>query len=91
MAVRAGPAGPLLMVMRYRRAVEKLRVLAEACESVRNWPPEDPFLLEAYVFRAVLESAADRRGHAGIAEIVGDDQRPAPQPVRRLVTACGTG
>jgi hypothetical protein len=32
------------MVMRYRRAVEKLRILAEACESVRNWPPEDPFL-----------------------------------------------
>jgi hypothetical protein len=43
--------------MRYRRAVEKLRTLAEACESVKNWPPEDPFLLEAYVFGDVLEGA----------------------------------
>jgi hypothetical protein len=45
------------MVMRYRRAVEKLRILAEACESVRNWPPEDPFLLEAHVFGDVLTGA----------------------------------
>jgi hypothetical protein len=43
--------------MRYRRAVEKLRILAEACDSVKNWPPEDPFLLEAYVFGDVLEGA----------------------------------
>ncbi len=43
--------------MRYRRAVEKLRILAEACESVKDWPPEDPFLLEAYVFGDVLEGA----------------------------------
>lgn len=43
--------------MRYRRAVEKLRALAEACESVKNWPPEGPFLLEAYVFGDVLEGA----------------------------------
>jgi hypothetical protein len=43
--------------MRYRRAVEKLRTLAEACESVKNWPPEDPFLLAAYVFGDVLEGA----------------------------------
>jgi hypothetical protein len=40
--------------MRYRRAVEKLRILAEACESVKGWPPEDPFLLEAYAFGDVL-------------------------------------
>jgi hypothetical protein len=46
-----------LFVTRYRRAVEKLRTLAEACESVKNWPPEDPFLLEAYVFGDVLEGA----------------------------------
>jgi hypothetical protein len=45
----------IIGVMRYRRAVEKLRILAEACESVKNWPPEDPFLLEAYVFGDVLE------------------------------------
>jgi hypothetical protein len=43
--------------MRYRRAVEKLCILAEACESVKNWPPRDPFLLEAYVFGDVLEGA----------------------------------
>ncbi len=43
--------------MRYRRAVEKLRALAEACESVKGWPPEDPFLLEAYVFGDVLRGA----------------------------------
>lgn len=40
--------------MRYRRAVEKLRELAQACEEVKNWPPEDPFLLEADVFGGVL-------------------------------------
>jgi hypothetical protein len=45
------------MAMRYRRAVEKLSILADACESVKNWPPEDPFLLEAYVFGAVLDGA----------------------------------
>jgi hypothetical protein len=43
--------------MRYRRAVEKLRILSEACESVKNWPPGDPFLLEAYVFGEVLDGA----------------------------------
>ena len=43
--------------MRYLRAVEKLRILAEACDSVKGWPPEDPFLLEAYVFGDVLQGA----------------------------------
>lgn len=43
--------------MRYRRAVEKLRILAEACESIKRWPPEDPFLLEAYMFGDVLRGA----------------------------------
>jgi len=43
--------------MRYRRAVEKLQILAEACESVKNWPPGDPFLVEAYVFGDVLDGA----------------------------------
>jgi hypothetical protein len=51
------PGTPLLFVVRYRRAAEKLRTLAEACESVKNWPPGDPFLLEAYVFGDVLEGA----------------------------------
>jgi hypothetical protein len=43
--------------MRYRRAVEKLRELAQACESVKGWPTEDPFLLAAYVFGDVLRGA----------------------------------
>ncbi len=41
--------------MRYQRAVEKLRILAAACESVKGWPLEEPFLLEAYVFGEVLQ------------------------------------
>jgi hypothetical protein len=42
--------------MRYKRAVEKLRILADACESVKDWPPEgDPFWLEAYVFGEVMQ------------------------------------
>ncbi len=43
--------------MRYRRAIEKLQALAEACESVKDWPPEDPSLLEAYVFGDVVQGA----------------------------------
>jgi hypothetical protein len=27
----------IMVVMRYRRAVEKLRILAEACDSVKNF------------------------------------------------------
>ncbi len=41
--------------MRYQRAVQKLRALADACEST-NWI-EEPFLLEAYVFGDVLRGA----------------------------------
>jgi hypothetical protein len=44
--------------MRYRRAVEKLRLLAEGCERVGDWPPEDePFLVSMYAFGDVLEGA----------------------------------
>jgi hypothetical protein len=43
--------------MRYRRAVEKLQILADACEQVKKWPLEEPFLLEAYAFGKVLEGA----------------------------------
>ena len=43
--------------MRYRRAVEKLRELAGACNRVKDWPPEDPFLVSAYVFGDMLEGA----------------------------------
>ena len=43
--------------MRYRRAIEKLQAFAAACESVKGWPPGNPFLLEAYVFGDVLQGA----------------------------------
>ena len=44
--------------MRYKRAVEKLRLLAEECKRVGDWPPEDePFLVSMYAFGDVLEGA----------------------------------
>lgn len=43
--------------MRYRRAVEKLSELADRCEQAKRWPPDEPFLLEAYVFGEVLAGA----------------------------------
>jgi hypothetical protein len=43
--------------VRYRRAVEKLQELARACERVKDWPPEDPFLVSAYVFGDALDGA----------------------------------
>jgi hypothetical protein len=48
-----GDSGKIVAV-RYRRAVEKLRILAEACEEIKSWPPGDPFLLEAHAFGEVL-------------------------------------
>jgi hypothetical protein len=30
--------------MRYRRAIEKIRILAEACEGFKRFPSEEPFL-----------------------------------------------
>lgn len=41
--------------MRYRRAIEKLQTLAQACEDSKRFPSEEPFLLEAYVFGDVLQ------------------------------------
>jgi hypothetical protein len=43
--------------MRYRRAVEKLRALGEACTSSTRLPLDEPFLREAYVFGEVLAGA----------------------------------
>ncbi|AQZ66865.1 hypothetical protein BKM31_40305 [[Actinomadura] parvosata subsp. kistnae] len=43
--------------MRYGRAVERLRMLAEACEQTRRLPAEEPFLREAYVFGGLVEGA----------------------------------
>jgi hypothetical protein len=41
--------------MRYRRVAEKLRELADACQSTSRLPVEEPFLCEAYVFGDVLD------------------------------------
>jgi hypothetical protein len=41
--------------MRYARAVEKLRLLAEECQRASRWPPDDPFVRAAYAFGDVLD------------------------------------
>jgi hypothetical protein len=44
--------------MRYKRAVEKLRLLAEGCQEIGDWPPwGEPYLVEMYTFGAVLDGA----------------------------------
>lgn len=43
--------------MRYRRAIEKLHLLASACQSTTRLPVHEPFLHEAYVFGDVLDGA----------------------------------
>jgi len=42
--------------MRHRRAVEKLRILAETCERVKLfWFDTEPFLKAVYAFGEVLD------------------------------------
>jgi hypothetical protein len=44
--------------MRYKRAVEKLRILAETCERVKIfWFDTEPFLKALYAFGEVLDGA----------------------------------
>ena len=44
--------------MRYKRAVEKLRVLAETCERVKTfWFDTEPFLKAVYAFGEVVDGA----------------------------------
>jgi hypothetical protein len=44
--------------MRYQRAVEKLRILAEACERVKFfWFDTEPFLKAVYAFGEVVDGA----------------------------------
>ena len=44
--------------MRYQRAVEKLRILAEACERVKFfWSDTEPFLTAVYAFGEVVDGA----------------------------------
>jgi hypothetical protein len=46
-----------MVSMRYRRAVEKVRELADACQSTTRLPVDEPFLCEAYVFGDVVAGA----------------------------------
>lgn len=43
--------------MRYTRAVQRLRLLADACQATTRMPLDKPFLHEAYVFGEVLDGA----------------------------------
>ena len=44
--------------MRYKRAVEKLRILAETCERVKMfWFDTEPFLKAVYAFGEVVDGA----------------------------------
>jgi hypothetical protein len=43
--------------VRYRRAVERLRMLAKGCEQTKRLPADEPFLREAYVFGQLLDGA----------------------------------
>jgi len=54
--------------MRYARAVEKLRLLAQACERFGGWPSQDEsFLVEMYAFGDVLEGA----GQMEVVQVAG--------------------
>ena len=56
--------------MRYKRAVEKLRLLAEGCEEIGYWPPwDEPYLVEMYAFGPVLEGA-DPLDEAEVAGVI---------------------
>jgi hypothetical protein len=46
-----------MVAVRYRRAVEKLEILAARCQWTTRLPIDEPFLQEAYVFGAVLDGA----------------------------------
>ena len=45
-------------VMRYKRAAEKLRIVAETCERVKTfWFDTEPFLKAVYAFGEVMDGA----------------------------------
>jgi hypothetical protein len=69
-------------MMRYRRAVQKLRILAEACQHTTGWPPEEPFLRAAYVFGEVLDGAdpVDRLEVAFVLNLPPEEVRWAAHP-----------
>lgn len=45
------------MTVRYLRAVERLRFLADRCQWTTRLPLDEPFLQEAYVFGEILDGA----------------------------------
>ena len=50
--------------MRYERAVEKLRILAEACEHVKPfWFDTEPFLKAVYACGEVVDGAGAALAH----------------------------
>lgn len=52
--------------MRYKRAVEKLRILAETCERMKIfWYDTEPFLKAVYAFGEVLDGARPARRRSG--------------------------
>jgi len=65
--------------MRYRCGVEKLRILAEACQHTTRWPPppDEPFLREAYVFGEVLDGA-DPIDHLEVALVLNLPSEEVP-------------
>jgi len=70
--------------MRHKRAEAKLRLLAEGCEGIGHWPPEDELYLAAMsAFGDVLEGTdpAGSRTRDGATEWSGRDRaggRTAP-------------
>jgi hypothetical protein len=63
--------------MRYRRAVERLRMLAEACQQARTWPPDEPLLREAWVFGEVLDGD-DPVDHVKVAMVLNLPSEEVP-------------
>lgn len=63
--------------MRYGRAVEKLRTLAEACQHTTRLPLEEPFLREVYVFGELLDGA-DPIDHLKLAFVLNLPQAEVP-------------
>jgi hypothetical protein len=63
--------------MRYRRAVERLRILADACQHTTRWPDEEPFLREAYVFGEV-QNGDDPVDHVKVAMVLNLPSEEVP-------------
>ena len=81
--------------MRYKRAVEKLRVLAETCERVKMfWFDTEPFLTAVYAFGEVADGAdpLDAVQVAVAINLSPEESRgnPAPKAPTGWRTSCGS-